>query len=77
VLPLAASSLVGVHLYAGELDRAASLVEEVEAVTEATGSHLAPYGALLLAAWQGREAEASAVVEASIKEVVSRGEALG
>jgi hypothetical protein len=35
------------------------------------------HGALLLAAWQGREAEASAVVEASVKEVVSRGEALG
>jgi DNA-binding CsgD family transcriptional regulator len=64
------------HLYAGELGVVASLGAEVEAVTEATASQLAPYAALLLAAWQGREAEASDVIEATIDEVVPRGEAL-
>ena len=34
-------------------------------------------GALLLSAWQGREAEASGVIKATIAEVVPRGEALG
>ena len=33
-------------LFAGDLTAAASLVDEVQAVTEATGSNLAPYGAL-------------------------------
>jgi DNA-binding CsgD family transcriptional regulator len=68
---------MGLRLYAGELTAVASLSAEVETVTEATGSQLAPYGALLLAAWQGRETEASDVIEATIDEVVPRGEALG
>ncbi|HEY2438230.1 MAG TPA: AAA family ATPase, partial [Solirubrobacteraceae bacterium] len=76
-LPLALTLRMGLHQYAGELDAVASLSAEVEAVTEATASQLAPYGALLLAAWQGREAEASEVIEATIDEVVPRGEALG
>ncbi|HEY2200637.1 MAG TPA: LuxR C-terminal-related transcriptional regulator, partial [Solirubrobacteraceae bacterium] len=75
-LPLALTLRMGLHLYAGELGVVASLGAEVEAVTEATGSQLAPYGALLLAAWQGREAEASEVIERTIDEVVLRGEAL-
>jgi hypothetical protein len=43
------SSLVGVHHYAAQLTAAAFLIEEVATVTEAAGSHLAPYGALLSA----------------------------
>ena len=65
------------NLFAGEFAAAAALIEEAEAVTEATGSHLAPYGAVLLAACQGREAEASELIEASMKEVVRRGEGMG
>ena len=52
-LPLALDSRVFVHLFAGELAAAASLVEQARAVNEATGSSLAPYGALGLAALQG------------------------
>jgi DNA-binding CsgD family transcriptional regulator len=77
VLPLALSTRIVVHLFAGELTAAASLVEEVEAVIEATGSHLTPYGALLLVAWRGREAEASELIEATIVDVMSRGEGVG
>ena len=33
------------------------------------GAALAPYGALALAAWRGREAEAAALIEATMKEV--------
>jgi DNA-binding CsgD family transcriptional regulator len=76
-LPIALNTRIGVHLGAGELVAAASLIEEAEAVTEATGSQLAPYGALGLAAWQGREAEASKLFEASVNEVVQRGEGVG
>ena len=59
-LPLALSQRVYVHLFAGELTAAASLVDEIQAATEATGSNLAPYGAVGLAALRGREAEAIA-----------------
>jgi DNA-binding CsgD family transcriptional regulator len=77
VLPIALISRMGVQLWTGELAAAASLNHEVEAVTDATGSHLAPYGALGLAAFRGREAEASELIETSLKEVVARGEGQG
>jgi DNA-binding CsgD family transcriptional regulator len=76
-LSLALNSRVFVHLFAGELTAAASLVEEVQTVTEATGTNLAPYGALGLAAWQGREGEAGELFEATMSEVVPRGEGIG
>ena len=45
--------------------------------TEATGSRLAPYGALILAAWRGRENELVPLVDATLTEVVPRGEGIG
>jgi DNA-binding CsgD family transcriptional regulator len=77
VLPLALTSRVGVHLFAGDFAAAAALIEEQAALTEAMGTHLAPYGALLLAAWRGREAEVSELIEANESEIVARGEGLG
>jgi DNA-binding CsgD family transcriptional regulator len=53
---------------------AALLAEEVETVREATGTRFAPYGALVLAAWSGRESATSQVTEATTKEMVLRGE---
>ena len=76
-LPIALATRLALLLLAGELAAAASLVEELAAIIDATGSSLAPYGAMLLAAWCGREAEASKVIEANTSEVVARGEGLG
>ena len=76
-LPLALNSLSVVHLFAGDFSTAAALVDEAEAVNEVTGSELAPYGAVLLAACQGREDRASRLIEAAIKEVARRGEGMG
>ena len=76
-LPLALSQRAYVLFFAGELAAAASLVEEVQVTTEATGSNLAPYGALGLAAFRGREAAAAALASATKKEVAVRGEGIG
>ncbi|MDT5046838.1 MAG: hypothetical protein QOG75_2698, partial [Mycobacterium sp.] len=76
-LPVALNTRVGVHLNAGELAAAASVVDEVEMIIEATGSQIVPYGAVGLAAWQGREAPAAELFEFSIKEVLRRGEGVG
>jgi DNA-binding CsgD family transcriptional regulator len=76
-LPLALSSRVYMLLFAGELAAAASLTDEVQTATEATGSKLAPYGALGLAALRGLESEASALIQATGQEVVLRGEGIG
>ena len=76
LLPIALIERFGVQLFVGDLDAAASLVAEAEAVVEATGSQLAPQGAIALAAWRGHEAEASALIQASRQEVERRGEGL-
>jgi DNA-binding CsgD family transcriptional regulator len=76
-LPVALNSLAGANLFAGDFAAAVAQVEEAEAVTEVTGHRLAPYGRLLLAAGQGREAGASELIESSVEEVVRRGEGLG
>ncbi|TCN28860.1 regulatory LuxR family protein [Kribbella orskensis] len=76
-LPLALIQRAYALLFAGELAAAASLVEEVQVVTEATGSRLAPYGDLALAALRGREGGISDLATATKDEVVQRGEGLG
>jgi hypothetical protein len=73
-LPLALSSRVYMLLFAGELAASASLVEQAQTVTEATGSNLAPYAALGLAVLRGRETEASALIRDTGQEVAQRGE---
>jgi DNA-binding CsgD family transcriptional regulator len=75
-LPLALNSCVYPHLFAGELAVAASLVEEARTVSEATGSNLAPYGALGLAALRGREREARTLLDATMSEAAPRGEGI-
>jgi DNA-binding CsgD family transcriptional regulator len=76
-LPLALNSCVYPLLFAGELAVAASLVDEATTVSEATGSNLAPYGALALAALRGRQREARAVIEATMSDAAPRGEGIG
>jgi len=73
VLPIALSTRVVVHLNAGELAAAAALAEEQRAITEATGSHRVLYAGLIVAAWQGREPQASRLVEDSLEDVLRRG----
>jgi DNA-binding CsgD family transcriptional regulator/tetratricopeptide (TPR) repeat protein len=77
VLPLALSANTVALIFAGELAAAASLIDEVKIVTEATGTQLAPYGPLILAAWRGREAELGDLTDATLKEALPRGEGIG
>ncbi len=76
-LPLALTSRVAVHVVMGELAEAAALVGEIAVVTDALGVNLAPYGAILVAAWQGREQDAAALIAAALPEVLDRGEGTG
>jgi DNA-binding CsgD family transcriptional regulator len=77
VLPLTLHSQAVAHVLAGDLDAAASLVVELDAVEQATGTTLAPYAALTLAAWSGREQEVLDLLENKLAEVVARGEGSG
>ncbi|MFD1517181.1 LuxR C-terminal-related transcriptional regulator, partial [Pseudonocardia yunnanensis] len=76
-LPIALAMRVAVHVYVGDLAEAASLSEEIATVTEAIGSHTAPYGVLLLAAWQGREQDVLDLLDATIEDALTRGEGIG
>jgi DNA-binding CsgD family transcriptional regulator len=77
VLPVALSTRAGARLFAGELTLAASLDGEEAAVTEATGSRIAPYAALGLAAFEGRESDVVQLIDAGTKDVMHRGEGVG
>jgi DNA-binding CsgD family transcriptional regulator len=74
-LALALNSRVVMLLFAGELTAAELLIHEARTVTEATGDNLTD-PAMSLAAFRGRQAEASALIETTTKDVVRRGEGL-
>jgi DNA-binding CsgD family transcriptional regulator len=76
-LPLAVRSRILLHAHAGELEQGAALIAEAQVVAGATGSQLAPYGATGVAAWRGREAEATELIAANMDGVTSRGEGRG
>src|SRR5436190_13990340 len=60
----------------GDFAAAPRVIAEADAVTEATGTRIAPYGAMLLAALRGREADARALIDATIKDATIGGEGL-
>ena len=61
------------HLLAGELTAAARLSEEDRLIAEATGNPPLAYSEMTLAAWRGREAEASELIEATAQDASARG----
>jgi DNA-binding CsgD family transcriptional regulator len=77
VLPMALNSLAAALLWPGDFAAAAALIAEAETLTEATGSQLPPYSALAVAAWQGSEGEAMALIAANLDGVMRRGEGMG
>jgi DNA-binding CsgD family transcriptional regulator len=72
-MPIALNIRALPYLFAGEFAAAASLITQLESVTEATGSSIAPYASLMLAALRGRETEAAELIEAGMREA-ERGE---
>jgi DNA-binding NarL/FixJ family response regulator len=76
-LPLALTSRMGAHVIMGDLDAATMLLDELEAVSEATGIPVAAYGAVLLTAWRGRGDELFKLIDLTIADLVRRGEGFG
>ena len=63
--------------WSGDFRGAASVIAEADAVTAATGIRIASYGGVLLAAFQGREAEASVLLTTTIENAAASDEGLG
>jgi DNA-binding CsgD family transcriptional regulator len=72
-LQYALNSLAAAHLFAGELNAAARLLEEERLIGEATGNPPIGYTEMTMAAWRGREPAASALIEATSREATARG----
>jgi DNA-binding CsgD family transcriptional regulator len=73
-LPLALTYRAAVHVHAGELDVASALVEESDAITEAIGNSPLKSSSLLLIAWRGQDAAASALIEDDVQWATTWGE---
>jgi DNA-binding CsgD family transcriptional regulator len=73
-LPIAFNTRAGLHLFAGEFAEAASMVAQGESVIGATGSSIAPYGALALIVFRGQEAQAAHLIQAATDDAGRRGE---
>ena len=76
-VPLALIAGLRMRFFAGDMTAAASLIGEIQAATEATGSNLAPYAALHTAALRGDKTEALALIESSVRDAAQRGEGFG
>jgi DNA-binding CsgD family transcriptional regulator len=74
VLPVSVNVMTQAVVLGGDFGRAVVLVAEANGVTEATGAQVAPYGALVLAGFQGREEGASGLVDATIEEATAGGQ---
>jgi DNA-binding CsgD family transcriptional regulator len=72
-LQYALNFLAAAHLFAGEVTTAARLIEEDRLIAEVTGNPPVGYAAMALAAWQGQEASASELIEATSRAAAARG----
>ncbi len=76
-LPIYLYSLGSIAIWCGDLAAAASLSGEADAIAEATGTRLVHSSRLMLAAWRGQEAEASALIDVEAKNASTVGQGLG
>lgn len=64
-LPVDLTGLALHEAWGGDLERTAALVVEIDAITNITGTRIAPYAAMYLAALRGEEAEVVPLIDAA------------
>jgi DNA-binding CsgD family transcriptional regulator len=72
--PLALTSHLGAHLSAGALGAAMAQIQDADMAGDPREGDRAAYGALAVAAFQGREAESCRLIDATTSAVTARGE---
>lgn len=75
-LPLVLNSRLVLNLWSGQFQAATSLLTEIRTIQETTGIGLAPYGAIIQAAWRGTD-DAAALIAASMDDALTRREGSG
>ena len=76
-VPMGLITQAVIDAWSGEFTSAAAATAEAEAITEATGIGIAPYGAMLLAGLRGREADGSHLLESAINDAAAVGQGFG
>jgi DNA-binding CsgD family transcriptional regulator len=77
MLGTALTSRALMFIQAGEMDAASSLVREIEAAAEMTGSGMPRYAAIALAARRAEEQDATDLLRSGVEAAQARGEGLG
>jgi DNA-binding CsgD family transcriptional regulator len=74
LLPGMANFLAAFNVHSGAVDNAAGLIDEVSAITHATGIPPLNYAGLMLAAWRGDQARMQAIADKVLPGAMARGE---
>jgi hypothetical protein len=74
VLPIALTYRAGVAVHAGDFAAAAAMIDEAEAISQATGNAPLRYTLLVLTAWRGDEKRALELIRNSREDATGRGE---
>jgi len=74
LLPNALNYLAALNVHSGALTTAATLVDEVDSITQATGLPPLRYGAVMLVAARGDQTQAQALLERGRRDATERGE---
>jgi DNA-binding CsgD family transcriptional regulator len=74
LLPNALNYLAALNVHSGAFATAATLTDEVDSITQATGISPLRYGAFMLAAARGEQAQAQALLEWGRRDATERGE---
>ncbi|GIJ54391.1 helix-turn-helix transcriptional regulator [Virgisporangium aurantiacum] len=73
-LQFAVNFLARTHLDAGELVAAAQLLDEDRLIAETIGTAPVGYTDMALAAWRGREAEATELIQSTVRDATAHGQ---
>jgi DNA-binding CsgD family transcriptional regulator len=75
-LPIMLGALGTATAWSGDFAAAAALISEADAVCAATGSHAAPFAAIMVASLRGDRAEATPLIEAIIGSAAAAGQGI-
>jgi DNA-binding CsgD family transcriptional regulator len=77
VAPFQLHTLANNAISRGDFGTARSLLAEADAIGEATSTRFARYAAVMLAAFRGKEAETSALIDVMVKDASAGGQGVG
>jgi DNA-binding CsgD family transcriptional regulator len=75
-LPIHMQAHASAVTWSGDFPAAAALIAEAQLISEATGTRMAPFAAMSLAAMRGRESEAGPLIEATFTAATAGGQGL-